>query len=210
MTPRLFQICIFLGLAGSGSACPVLAQRSACWQRACPNEIILKADTALPGVTNAWTNILAFSTWSRAHGLPTFTQYPVAPATQPLSLATPLTGPGTLAHTYRTAVRRRAKTGSDFAGHYTVVTVGCGSPCVRLLIADQLTGQVFLAPEQLVRPPMYRLDSALLVEDPTGFMTDSLGHPGFPLVRYWHWAGGSLHVVVALSADSLPLRVAVQ
>jgi len=57
---------------------------------------------------------------------------------------------------------------------------------------------------------MFRRDSRLVIEDPTGFVTDSLGHPMFPLLRYWVWTGTRLVVQAQVKVDTLGVRLPVQ
>ena len=44
---------------------------------------------------------------------------------------------------FRTVIREGAREGANFAGHYKVVTWGCGTGCVSLAIVDGRTGRVF-------------------------------------------------------------------
>jgi len=77
------------------------------------------------------------------------------------------------ARTFRTVIRQGAKTGPNFAGHFTIVKWGCGTACVEIAIVDAVSGEVYF-PRQLQplafqaitddTPPLqYRLDSRLLV-----------------------------------------------
>jgi len=100
------------------------------------------------------------------------------------------------ARTFRTVLREGAKAGPNFAGHYTVVTWGCGTACQRLAIVDALTGEVFFPPQlqpnsySMVtdgsEPFEYRLESALLIV--TGAPMDKEDAGTF----YYHWTGKSL------------------
>ena len=49
-------------------------------------------------------------------------------------------------HLYRTVIREEAGKGPNFAGHYTVIRIGCGAATVCLAIADARTGKVFFPP----------------------------------------------------------------
>jgi hypothetical protein len=44
---------------------------------------------------------------------------------------------------FRTEIRTQARTGPNFAGHYTVAKWGCGSPCVAFAIINARTGTVY-------------------------------------------------------------------
>jgi hypothetical protein len=70
-----------------------------------------------------------------------------------------------------------AEAGPNFAGHYVIVTWGCGSSCLMMAIVDLKTGRVFPPPFhhgpghsyfQLpwafpMKPLAYRVDSRLLI-----------------------------------------------
>lgn len=63
--------------------------------------------------------------------------------------AGPVAVPDTEAHprsrVFRTAIRADAARGVDFAGHYTLVSWGCGSGCSGYAIVDARSGRVFHA-----------------------------------------------------------------
>lgn len=42
-----------------------------------------------------------------------------------------------------TRITNECKEGVNFAGHYTMVTWGCGSPCQRGVVVDRKTGEIF-------------------------------------------------------------------
>src|ERR1043166_5084097 len=75
---------------------------------------------------------------------------------------------------YRTRIRQGAAKGANFAGHYAVVILGCGTQCDSFLIVDVQNGRVFArAQKEYTCAPYYNLDSRLLVTDvctgqPTG------------------------------------------
>ena len=73
---------------------------------------------------------------------------------------------------FRTVIREGAAKGPNFAGHYTIVTWGCGGGCVSMAIVDARDGTVFHAPfsalsvatmDADVEPLTYKLDSRLMV-----------------------------------------------
>jgi hypothetical protein len=51
------------------------------------------------------------------------------------------------AKTYRRMLREGARTGPNFAGHFTIVTWGCGTACQQFAIVDASTGKVFFSRE---------------------------------------------------------------
>jgi hypothetical protein len=50
------------------------------------------------------------------------------------------------AHRFRTVISDGAKKGPNFAGHYTIVTWGCGTACAQFAIVDAISGRVFDTP----------------------------------------------------------------
>ena len=197
---------LLLTAASLATGSAAYGQHNTCWQKDCPGETTFPGDSLLPGVSNAWTNIVAVTPWARDRGMPGFEQYTV-PLRWRGPSGTPDVHSDAIALRYRTRIRETVRNGANFADHYAVVWWGCGSPCVGFLIVDLQTGRAYSNREQLVSPPMFRRDSRLIIEDPSGFMTDSLGHPGFPFVRYWEWTGTRLRLVASMSTDTLPVRV---
>jgi hypothetical protein len=66
---------------------------------------------------------------------------------------------------FRTALSRGAAEGPNFAGHYTVVTWGCGTLCEEFMIVDARSGEVFDGRMTAVGVE-HRLDSRLLLVNP--------------------------------------------
>jgi hypothetical protein len=50
------------------------------------------------------------------------------------------------ARRYRTALANGAKKGSDFAGHFTIVSWGCGTACSEFAVVNAKTGDVYFPP----------------------------------------------------------------
>lgn len=67
---------------------------------------------------------------------------------------------------FRTAIRRGAAAGPNFADHDTVVTWGCGSGCQSHAIVDARSGRVVVLPFTTGLGVAFRRDSRLLVADP--------------------------------------------
>jgi len=76
---------------------------------------------------------------------PTFDAYP-APVFSgvPAQLRIP---PHSLARRYRTLFRWEMALGPNFAGHYRLVTWGCGTGCANSALVDLVTGEAFQPPE---------------------------------------------------------------
>lgn len=113
------------------------------------------------------------------------------------------------ARRYRTRLREGARTGPNFAGHYTVVTWGCGTECQTLAILDAKTGRVYFAPFQLRLGEKHRLNSALLIANPPGAWKDVYGKElknvpdGPPRTTYYRWNGRRLVLVTSVDPGKL-------
>jgi hypothetical protein len=127
-------------------------------------------------------------------GKQVFDAQPVpAPATA-LKPAAPLVTHGR-ARLYRTRLREGAKQAPNFAGHYTIIEIGCGAATRCPAILDAQTGQVFFPPELNSAEALlvdigdvgletlnYRLDSRVLVV--AGTANENLGKDG---LYYYVW-----------------------
>src|SRR4051812_16720645 len=126
-------------------------------------------------VTQTFASFIIAATVSSvavARDLPTFDQFPARNIYHGRPAQVQLNSHRD-APTFRTVLREGAKAGPNFAGHYTVVTFGCGTECQRLAIVDARSGFVYFPPQTQPNsylmvtdqsPPFqYRLDSELLI-----------------------------------------------
>ena len=110
------------------------------------------------------------------------------------------------ARRFRTALQQGASKGPNFAGHYTVVIWGCGSPCKAFAIVDAKTGSVHFPGFSLTLGADYRLDSDLFIEDPAEMWRAAYGDMapeaigGYAQATYYRWNGERL-----VAIDSLPI-----
>jgi len=94
-----------------------------------------------------------------------------------------------MARLFRTVLREGAKQPPNFAGHYTIIEIGCGAGTRCPAILDAETGKVFFPPELKVAEALmmdtgpgdfetlnYRLDSRLLVV--VGTANENYGQEG--------------------------------
>lgn len=79
--------------------------------------------------------------WRKQHP-PQFEDFPVRDFYKGRPAAVDLSS-NTLARSYRTRLRKGAKKGPNFAGHYTIVDWGCGSNCQVYAVVDAHTGKVY-------------------------------------------------------------------
>ena len=67
---------------------------------------------------------------------------------------------------FRTAIRECYNNSENlFAGHYTLATWGCGSPCQMNVLIDRRTGKIYDAPDSSVGSD-YKKDSRMLIINP--------------------------------------------
>lgn len=67
------------------------------------------------------------------------------------------------AREFKTVITQQAAEGPNFAGHYTIVSWGCGSSCQQNAIVDARTGLIVAYDLLTTGGTEYRLDSRLLI-----------------------------------------------
>lgn len=110
------------------------------------------------------------------HALPAFEDYHVADAFTG-SPAPVKTAESKLARTYRTRLRDAESKGPNFAGHYTLVSWGCGSSCQEWAVIDARTGHVFDSMLQTTVGGEFRADSRLVLVDTPKLAAEMFGGP---------------------------------
>lgn len=97
--------------------------------------------------------------------VPVFSDYPAgevfAGKPAPVDLTSDANAP-----TFRTRLRRGASEGPNFAGHYTIVSWGCGTDCQVTAVVDARNGRVTFAPFTAFSGTAFRRESRLLIENP--------------------------------------------
>jgi hypothetical protein len=99
----------------------------------------------------------------------------------------------------RTALRRGAARGPNFAGAYTVVIWGCGTSCQSGAVIDARTGRVWSLPHSFVRGADFRLASRLFVADPVPPQPQPYESP---YVTYYEWRDTAFVLIDSLRAPS--------
>jgi hypothetical protein len=127
-----------------------------------------------------------------AQAAPAYEDFPSEP-TPIAAPALPDLGSHPLARRYRTVLTRAAANGPNFAGHYTLVRIGCGTSCIHVAVLDAITGQVHFPKNlEIVQwagwwhtpyGPQYRRHSRLLV------VYGSVGESQPYGVAYFLWNG---------------------
>ncbi|WP_395048495.1 hypothetical protein [Flavobacterium sp.] len=81
------------------------------------------------------------------------------------------------ANEFRTRLQEAFKTDTiNFAGHYTFVFWGCGSPCKISMVIDRLTGKIYESPTSSIGYE-FKSDSKMLIVNPPnekGFYDDCI------------------------------------
>ena len=98
---------------------------------------------------------------------------------------------------YRTRIREGAKAGPNFAGHYTVIIVGCGTECASFVIVDAASGRVFSrAQKEYTCEPTFKVNSRLLTTDVcTGAIQKGCNR------AFWEWTGTELKFLTRTPID---------
>jgi len=105
------------------------------------------------------------------------------------------------ARRYRTVLRQASSEPPNFAGHYRVVTWGCGTCCTEFAILDLTTGHSWFAPfyNACGYPPgsqesdaglLYKVDSQLFIA--IGARNEKVWG-----IDYYRWNGRSLELLPA-------------
>ena len=110
------------------------------------------------------------------------------------------------ARRFRTVLREGSRAGPNFAGHYTIVTWGCGTNCQQLTIVDSRSGRVYFAPFTVETSIHFTIISRLLAVDPYGtdFTAQELPGPRYQL-RFL-WSGAALIPSDSVQMVRAPVR----
>lgn len=127
-----------------------------------------------PGIPNPITNPeqheAQFDNKANEYSNPQFRQafrdYPVAAATGPF-VSPNFKGTTERYNKYRTAIKLAVNAGPNFAGHFTIVEIGCGTSCTIPFIVDLSNGEISEFPHEIGIIPdityTYQKESSLLV-----------------------------------------------
>ena len=97
--------------------------------------------------------------------LPGFADYPVSGAFRGRPAPARFEN-DSLDRRFRTVLREGAQRGPNFAGHFTIVTWGCGSSCQMNAVIDAHAGRIYHPWFQTMMGSAHELSSALLIADP--------------------------------------------
>jgi hypothetical protein len=151
---------------------------------------------------------------NKAVDAPQFKDFPVL-ATSVLRPARPILSSQN-AKEFRTILRAAAKTGPNFAGHYTIAVWGCGSSCTDSAIIDSTSGKVFFDSRLRDISGAYIDDSNLPTYNSLRFRLDSsllvvLGAPGENEkndgIFFYEWTEGELKLLKFMPAESACTKI---
>ncbi len=91
------------------------------------------------------------------------------------------------AYTYRTRIRSDVQGGANFAGHYRVVSIGCGTNCAKHAVVDMKTGAIIAFGLPTAMGASFNVNSRLLILNPKeGFPSlNALALNERELLREW-------------------------
>lgn len=98
--------------------------------------------------------------------IPSFEKYPIIEKVENYSAELNLTS-HPQAKIFKSVLSNAYSKGPNFAGHYTIATWGCGSPCQLVAVMDHKDGQVFFFPHSTQVGSNFKLDSNLLITNPS-------------------------------------------
>jgi hypothetical protein len=109
---------------------------------------------------------------------------------------------------FKTQLGEGAPKGPNFAGHFTMVSWGCGTDCQAIMLIDASNGRVMQAPLVSELGQDFRKDSRLLVLNPPNEVKSVLDKLGCPdqsvnawltTSHYFEWDGKHFHHIVDIN-----------
>ena len=97
--------------------------------------------------------------------IPFFKKYPVVEKIGNYSANLDLTS-HPQAKNFKSVLSNAYSKGPNFAGHYTIATWGCGSPCQLVAVMNHEDGKVFFLPHSTQVGSDFKLDSNLFITNP--------------------------------------------
>ncbi len=133
--------------------------------------------------------LLAAIVTGTAAAEPQFADYPVKTRLKGKPVLPKFTGDTAQ---FRTRIRNGMKDGPNFAGHFSLIEIGCGGSCIFTFLIDARTGKVVdfpLGGEEFYQLQLkYRLDSTLLQAD---WMDTSVGSYDTCIRRFYDISSGT-------------------
>jgi hypothetical protein len=114
---------------------------------------------------------------------------------------------------FKTELREGAAKGPNFAGHFTVVSWGCGTSCQSIMLVDASSGRVMRSPLVSELGQDFRKDSRLLVLNPPSEVKVVLERLGcsdqsvdswLTTSHYFEWNGKQFRHIVDINPCAKP------
>lgn len=96
---------------------------------------------------------------------------------------------------FASRLKEGAAKGPNFAGHFTVISWGCGTECEFFMIVDAKNGSIYSPSFGSQYGLCYRMDSSLLIVDPITDFVESGRVPSGQKTKYYTWDGKELNLV---------------
>lgn len=140
-------------------------------------------------ITLALAGYFYFPNDRRGVSVPQFRDFPISDIYQGIPVPVDLAS-SPIGHTFRTRLTQGAERGPNFAGHYALVTWGCGSTCQNFAVVNAKTGKIYDIPFGSANGTEFRLDSNLLIVNP---LMNDMGYdgsvPDWVRIEYYEWTG---------------------
>lgn len=128
-------------------------------------------------ITGAAFAILSFV--ALAAGVPQFSDYPRVVSTEKVGAIDLKSHPQ--APRFRTRLNEAIGKSANFAGHYVVVTWGCGTSCQAVALIEVKSGRVYFAPFSTDLGSDFRADSGLFIGSPPKAIREYFSELGVPI-----------------------------
>lgn len=105
---------------------------------------------------------------------------------------------------FKTKLIEGAEKGPNFAGHYTVISIGCGTMCSALWIVDAKTGRI-ISRLQTELGEKYNINSKLLITNPKERVKESYGNeiPNWVETTYYIVKGNKMKKIFKIKTSKI-------
>jgi len=143
---------------------------------------------------------VALSGWARSRHKPWFDDYLVAPDRRP---GPPFALSSARVRHWHSTILAAIRGGPDFAGRFRLQPLPAGAEAFEIAVLDFTKGKVYFPDIPCCASPLWRADSRLMIDDPTVYNLDTLGHPSEPWIRYYLWTGQAFALIDSLDASDV-------
>jgi hypothetical protein len=120
-----------------------------------------------------------------------------------------------IGYLFKTRLTEDAKSGPNFAGHYTIVLWGCGTECLHIAVVDAYDGNIYNIPFESDSDVDFRIDSRLIIVNPIfdnaqpGYDINYRSHE-FPedlYLKYYEWTGNNFKLLKSYKTNDLYTQI---